>query len=160
MNEKINYISDEELERLIFSVENKELVSAPPDLAGNILETCGLLPKLAEARPKTSKKKEFYAYCFRVLTSVAAAVALVFLLPQMTDLVEQKALSEFITPAYGQEIPAYEDVVAPVPKKEDVVAVKTALSKEEVLNDTGLVERFIRNTGWFNKNSNKQRNTK
>lgn len=155
MIEKLNYISDEELEQLICQVEQEELVTAPPDLMENILGAAGLAPKIVEVKPETSKKKEFYAYCFRVITSVAAAVALTFLLPHMTDWVGEKTASEFIKTAYGQDIPEYEKVVAPVPSKEEVVAVKTTPSKEEVLNDIGMVERFIRNTDWFNKDSNK-----
>ena len=73
MIEKINYISDDELERLINQVEQEELVAAPPDLMESILEAAG-----------KTKKKEFTVYCFRVITSVAAAVVLVFLLPELT----------------------------------------------------------------------------
>ena len=38
MSENLNYISDEELERLIAQVEQEELVAAPPDLMEHILE--------------------------------------------------------------------------------------------------------------------------
>ena len=42
MIEKLNYISDDELERLIHHVEQEELVAAPPDLMEHILEEAGL----------------------------------------------------------------------------------------------------------------------
>ena len=141
MIEKLNYISDEELEQLICQVEQEELVTAPPDLAENILKA------VTEVKPKTSKKKEFHAYCFRVITSVAAAVALVFLLPELTErmnLISDKSV-------IAQAAPSYEEVVTPVPLKADVVTVNTVPSKEEVLDDTGFFEKVLHNTGWFNK---------
>lgn len=148
MNENLNYISDEELEQLICQVEQTELVAAPPDLTENILKAAGLTQK-------ASKKKEFYAYCFRVITSVAAAVALIFLLPEMTEWIgRQNVAPDFIKTEYRQEIPAYEEVVTSVPSKEEVVAVKPAPKKEDVLSNTGAVERFIRNAGWFGKGNN------
>lgn len=122
MSENLNYISDEELERLINQVEKEELVAAPPDLLENILnaepefshlmcceaiyvseEEAKQIPNACFAKRKITEvpevltaqstvkrmsaagKKEFYAYCFRVITSVAAAVVLVFLLPELTE---------------------------------------------------------------------------
>lgn len=160
MIEKLNYISDEELKQLICQVEQKELVAAPPDLMENILAAVEGNEKM---KPLAIRKKEFYAYCFRVITSVAAAVALVFLLPE---------LSGFVKPATHQ--PGYyepvnrEDVVATVPSREDVVlntntptkeevvASKHRPSKEEVLNNPGWMERVFSNTGWFTKENNNE----
>ena len=156
MIEKFNYISDEELEQLILQVEQEELVPAPPDLMENILETAGVTTKIIEVKPKTSKKKEFYAYCFRVITSVAAAVALVFLLPEMTDWMGQKVSSQ---QGYYEKytvvgtIPEHTEVVRKVPDRETIVATEVTPTKEEVLNSTGLVERFIQNTNWFSKDN-------
>jgi len=142
MIEKLNYISDAELEQLIAQVEQDELVAAPPDLEERILAAAEFgkeaenlqLPKTGETKKVVTRKKEFYAYCFRVVTSVAAAVALVFLLPQMTAWMG-------------------EEVAKPVPDKATVIATEGIPTKEEVLNDTGMVERIIRSTGWFNKES-------
>ena len=158
MEEKLNYISDEELERLICRVEQKELVAAPPDLMESIL-TAAKVNK--QVKSVALRKKEFYAYCFRVITSVAAAVALVFLLPQLSGYLEP------MTHKPGQyETVSREDVVAATPAREDVilntdtptkaevVASKPQPSKEEVLNKTGFFERVISNTGWFNRDSN------
>ncbi|MBR5508529.1 MAG: hypothetical protein IKV59_00595 [Lachnospiraceae bacterium] len=70
-----DYLSDLELEWLIRDVEQSELVGAPPDLAEQIWY-----------RIKTpDKKREFRRYCVRVMTSVAAAIAVVFLLPEVSD---------------------------------------------------------------------------
>lgn len=153
MNENLNYISDEELEKLICQVEQDDLVAAPPDLSERIFEAAGLRPKTVEGKPKVAKKKEFYSYCFRVITSVAAAVALVFLLPELSGWMEQNVSPDFVQTVYRQVIPSYEEVVAPVPSKAEVVAAKATPSKEEVLNDTGFIERVINSTGWFDKES-------
>jgi len=173
MSKEFNYISDEALEQLIAQVEQDELVAAPPDLMEYILEALEpegepleesvqyaepMETKVLPVAARTTRKKEFYAYCFRVITSVAAAIVLVFLLPELTEGMEEKkfASSDFIQTVYRQEIPAYEDVVAPVPDKAEVVAAKTIPSKEEVLNKTGLLERVLRNTDWFSKEKNEK----
>ena len=135
MNKNLNYISDEELERLISQVEQEELVAAPPDLLENILnaepelshlmcceatyvleEEAKQIPNACFAKGKITEvpealtaqstvkrmsaagKKEFYAYCFRVITSVAAAVVLVFLLPELT---EQMNLNRMLSRGYS-----------------------------------------------------------
>ena len=157
MNENANYISEEELEQLILQVEQKELVSAPPDLMENILVAAGLAPEVIEVNPKMAKKKEFYAYCFRVITSVAAAVALVFLLPEMTEWMGQKnsALQgDYEKYAVVEMIPDSVHVLSKVPDREMVTEANRTPSKEEVLTDIGVVERIIRNTKWFNPNNN------
>ena len=160
MTENVNYISDDELERLICQVEESELVTAPPDLMENILEAAELMdkpPAKVTAVPAASRKKEFYAYCFRVITSVAAAVALVFLLPDLTNRMS-------INGIYSQEhvdkwdvvgtVPVQEEVVKNVPDKAAVVDTKPTPSKEEVLNDTGFFEKVISSTAeWFYKDS-------
>ncbi len=69
------YLSDLELEQLIRDVEQNELVGAPPDLAEQILHRVRM----------PNKKREFRRYCIRVMTSVAAAIAVVFLLPEVSD---------------------------------------------------------------------------
>lgn len=167
MIENLNYISDDELEQLICQVEENELVTAPPDLMGSILEAAGLTvgPEELKEQPApviplkgySAKKKEFYAYCFRVITSVAAAVALVFLLPELTDRMS-------INGIHSQEqvnkwdvvgtVPVQEEVVKNVPDKAAVVETKPTPSKEDVLNDTGFFEKVISGTvDWFNKDS-------
>ena len=144
MNDKQNYISDEMLEQLILQVEQKELVTAPPDLTKSILEACGILTK-------NVRKKEFYAYCFRVITSVAAAVVLVFLLPKMQGWMDAKMfLTESTGPGiYRQETPHYEEVVKSVPGKEEVLTAKASPTKEEVLDDSGFIDRMLKETSWF-----------
>jgi len=164
MIENLNYISDEELEQLIYQVEQEELVTAPPDLEERILTTAGFSgepeTKIIAVKPVAARRKEFYAYCFRVVTSVAAAVALVFLLPQMTDWMGEKVSSTqgyFEKYVMTETIPVQAEVVKKVPDKATVVAAEVTPTKEEVLSDTGVVERIIRNTGWFGKTKQSNR---
>lgn len=159
MNEKLNYISDDELERLMLQVEQEELVAAPPDLLESILVAAGLAqemeqetstpaPIIAPVKSIHTKKKEFYAYCFRVITSVAAAVVMVFLLPELPVSMQQPDAK----PVVGkQEIPRYEEVTDTVPARNEVIGVGQTPTKEEVLDNTGFIERVLNNTGWFNK---------
>ena len=75
------YLSDEELELLIADVEQNDLVAAPPDMAEdiwNIICTSDIADHKAVSKDKV---REFRAYCFRVVGSVAAAVVLVFTVP-------------------------------------------------------------------------------
>ena len=142
MTKEFDYISDRDLEQLISQVEQNELVTAPPDLMESILEA------VVPVKSEKAKKKEFYTYCFRVVTSVAAAVALVFLLPEFLERLEQEGSLAGESPvAWYQEIPSY------VPSREEVMASKAIPSKDEVLNDIGLFERVLSN-GWFNKTNN------
>ena len=147
MIEKLNYISDDELERLINQVEQEELAAAPPDLMESILEAAG-----------KTKKKEFTGYCFRVITSVAAAVALVFLLPELTHGMNVNGAASQKHPEKSevvQAVPSYEEVTVPVPSKSEVLTVKVVPSKEEVLDDTGLLEKVISSTAEWLKKDNK-----
>lgn len=117
MNQKLEYLTDEELKLLIEEVEQEELVEAPPDLMEGILVATGLaepdresgVPEKApemETQPISvrrvsleKRKKEYRAYCFRVITSVAAAIVLVFLLPGTASSVskEPSAWEEEVT---------------------------------------------------------------
>lgn len=166
MKDEFNYISDDELEQLMYQVEQEELVAAPPDLMESILEAAGLggetvkesVPKVATVKSVTVRKKEFYAYCFRVITSVAAAIALVFLLPELLERMEPVGMpsqEQYEKSAVVQAAPSYDEVVEKVPSREEVVASKPTPTKDEVLNGTGFFERVINSTaGWFGKETN------
>ncbi len=170
---ELNYISDKELEQLILQVEQEELVAAPPDMMENILAKLeeSVMPETKELSGQNvqvqtvsslqnhaNRQKEFTAYCFRVITSVAAAIALVFLLPELSARISQTVPSQTTqTPEFiRQEVPQQQEVVDAVPSREEVVAVKQTPSKEEVLNDTGLVEQILNYTEQFYKKENKQ----
>lgn len=140
LQKSLSYLSDEALEQLMLSVEEDELVAAPPDLMEKILQAAELEQG---QRKKTAREKEFYAYCFRVVTSVAAAIALVFLLPELSGMTMEETL--------GTEVPGWEEVVEAVPAREEVVAAKKAPTREEVLKDTGFFEQMLERAGWFDK---------
>ena len=85
------YLSDEELEQLILDVEQYELVVAPPEIAERVLDSIDVVERNSNHEPKANrpsenKVREFRSYCFRVLTSVAAAVAIVFLIPGLQSI--------------------------------------------------------------------------
>jgi len=137
------YLSDEELEQLILHVEQQEMVAAPPGLLDNILE--GMEKSQQSKRSSGNKIKEFRGYCFRVMTSVAAAVAIVFLIPELMN-----------------------TQVSEVPLKQSAIMTAKYATKEEALNDKGLFAQTFggvnifdnekqlnifseRDGGWFNE---------
>ena len=94
------YLTDEELEQLISDVETEGLMMAPPSLMDDVMKKiCGaedlkqyspfvdsyLEPTNGEVDkpPKVidfeQRRKEYRRYCIRVMSSVAAAIAFVFL---------------------------------------------------------------------------------
>lgn len=94
------YLTDEELEKLISDVETEGLTMAPPDLMDDVMEKLCSEEDLKQERssddsyleppngevdkpPKVidfdKKRKEYRRYCIRVMSSVAAAIAFVFL---------------------------------------------------------------------------------
>ena len=74
MSENLDYLSDEELLRLIDCAEGDGLLSAPHDLKENVLTE---IPRL-EVRQTNRKnaKKQFYRYCARVALGCAASLAI------------------------------------------------------------------------------------
>ncbi len=157
MSETWNYLSDEELEALIGEVEENELVSAPPDLKQSVLEQLGLLEvkekagektedisladeqKTVEKPPEIQKvmekrtdrkrltRRDYYGYCFRVITSVAAAVALVFLLPEALGNMEMR----------------------PKPEREKIVLTSRYETKEDALSDNGFLSKSLGGSNIF-----------
>lgn len=98
MKEHKPYLSEEQLQSLMAEVEEQELVQAPGDLLS------GVLWKLEEAKPAEplraerkaipkGKAMEFRRYCIRVVTSAAAAIALIFALPGLNNLRREEAIA-------------------------------------------------------------------
>lgn len=110
---RLEYLSDEELERLIQEVEEKDLIPAPPELSDGVM---------GRLEAEQGRKQEFRGYCFRVVTSMAAAVALVFLLPELM-----------------RGLP-----VRMPDRREPVYA-----TKEEALNDRGILTETLGGTNLF-----------
>lgn len=68
------YLTGEELMKLIGHVEQAEMLHAPRQLKGNILET------LRDKR-RATKKRQVFVYRAKVLTAMAAALAVLILMP-------------------------------------------------------------------------------
>ena len=139
--ENMEYLTDAELECLIRETEQAELVPAAPDLQDMILEA--LEPEISvlkepEERSAQEKVTEFKRYRFRVLTTVAAAVLLVFLLPKSEGLRQQE--SEF-----GKLLAKHEH--------HDYMMQTRYESKEEALNDSGILETILGGVTIFADNS-------
>ena len=75
---KDEYLSDRELEQLIFESELNDMVPAPPELVEHIVAE---LPRRKHSFD--NMWQEYRRYRFRVWTSVAAAVLMVFLLAEI-----------------------------------------------------------------------------
>ena len=111
----IPYLSDDELNKLIMDIEGKELVKAPAGIERNVLSFIEF--------KKRRKTIEFSKYCVRVAFAVAAAIALVCIVP-------------FI-PETQARIPSREDTVSEmnVVSREEVLEKRSVQSKEEVLKE-------------------------
>ena len=83
MKKDVEYLTDTELDDLIRMVEQKELLPAPPNLKEQILGTLGEENIIA-----------FKRYRFRVLTTVAAAVLVIFLLPGLEGSQQHRPLQQ------------------------------------------------------------------
>ena len=111
----IPYLTDDELNKLIMDVEEKELVQAPTGIEKNVLS-------FVEYK-RRKRTLEFGKYCLRVGCAVAAAIALVCIVP-------------FI-PETQARIPSREDTLSGrnVISREAVLEKRPGRSKEEVLKE-------------------------
>lgn len=142
------YLTDEELELLISETED-DLVPAPPEMAdriGNVLWEEAQVKEssvAAETRSKTAqnkktgKRREFAAYCFRVVMSVAAAIVFMCIVPNLPGFdeygiepeVHEYADKEAYLKENGSE--SWQEVYTTYPTREDV------------LNDKSLMQRLL-----------------
>lgn len=99
-----DYFSEEELEKLIMDVEEETLINAPPDFLGNILTSIDGTEK---------KKTEFRKYCFKVISSMAAAIAFLILIPGISGIKESE-----------------------IPSKESIIS-ESIQTREEVTGNSG-----------------------
>ncbi|MBQ9989927.1 MAG: hypothetical protein IJP31_03145 [Lachnospiraceae bacterium] len=129
------YLTDTELESFIRKLEQNELVCAPPDMQSEILEKLEQEIWEAEEREKREKITAYKRYRFRVLTTVAAAVLVVFLYPRF----ESRKLPEV-------------DFIKPLQRQEEVSPGRY-VSKEEALSDSGMLETLFGGVNIFADNS-------
>ena len=95
MKKTEDYLTEEELNRLIMQVEAGDMAAAPPDMAQTILDRLDeeekqnqkTVPagkeKAVIVKLQRDRQKEYRMYCIRVMTSVAAAILLLFMVPQL-----------------------------------------------------------------------------
>lgn len=114
------YLTDEELEQLILEVEEHELVTAPPSLLDEVLTHVEVKEKREAIQQSTTeyKVKEFQKYCIRVITSSAAAIAILFALPNVETV-----------------------QVRDVPTRQEMVG--KSISREEALDDTKFLTKLM-----------------
>lgn len=129
----MEYLTEKDLERLVLELEQGELVSAPPDMLDEILDTLEQETQDRQMRKKQEKIVAYKRYRFQVLTTVAAAVLAVIFLPKLANLQQQK--KDVVEQKYGYEVQSrYE-------------------TKEEALNDRGLLEKVLGGENIFTDNS-------
>lgn len=109
MNVENKYLTDEALTALILEVEEKEFVSAPPEF---VLDVMAKITKAEEKR----KTVEFRRYCIRVLGSVAAAIALLFWMPD-------------IEPKKIDELPSRQELIGKTITREEALDDRTFFAK-------------------------------
>lgn len=135
MMKYMEYLTDAELDSLIQEIEQNEMVPSPPDLQEQILEVLAQEEKVLEERNARDKVLEYKRYRFRVMTTVAAAVLVVFLLPRLESLQQQ-----------ATELPR------PLMKHEIVMKSRYE-TKEDALNDSGMLETMLGGVNIFADNS-------
>ena len=129
----MEYLTEKDLERLVLELEQGELVSAPPDMLDDIMDRLEQETPERQMCKRQEKIVAYKRYRFQVLTTVAAAVLAVVFLPKLADLQQQK--KDYVEHKYEYEIQVrYE-------------------TKEEALNDRGLLEKVLGGENIFKDNS-------
>ena len=76
------YLSDEELQKLISDVELNDIVQAPVHLQKKVLDAVSAADKAGNvAKTKKQKIIEYRLYSLKVALAVAAAIAVMFIVP-------------------------------------------------------------------------------
>lgn len=100
------YLSDEELNNLISDVEQNDMVTAPPDILGSILEQIDVIPECVEEVEKithiTDRKEEavsdkiieYKKYRFRVIAAISGVVAAVMIVPEITNIIPKSQFAD------------------------------------------------------------------
>ena len=143
------YLTDAELESMILELEQHDIVPAPPDLQEQILEALEkempgqetVAMKLSDDRSKQERIRAFHKFRFQVLTTVAAAVLVVLLLPKFEELKQEKI--DFLTLLQKQEYT----------QKQEYVMQSRYETKEEALNDSGMLETLLGGVNIFADNN-------
>lgn len=114
MSDQIPYLSDEELQKLIADAEQETAVKAPDDLEEKVIARI-------ESREK-KKTVEFARYCARVAFGVAAAIALLCIVPNLPKAEVVKPVAESVF------------MEKEIPTRDQVIGDRKILTREEVLS--------------------------
>ena len=132
MSEKLPYLSDEELQKLMDSAQ-EDIVDAPKSLENDVFN------KIEQRRRK--KNIAFWEYCARIGFGVVAAIALLFIIPSFSLL--------------KPEVPSRDEVMNRMHSAGDRQEVLSQLNKsgtrDEVLNKKSLMEQL---NDYISKNIN------
>ena len=135
MMKYMEYLTDAELDSLIREIEQHEMVPSSPDLQEQILAALDQDAKAMEEQKAREKIIDYKKYRFRVMTTVAAAVLVVFLLPSLEGLQQQKT------------------ELTRLPKKHEVVMKNRYETKEEALYDSRMLENMLGGVNIFADNN-------
>ena len=76
------YLSDEELQKLIMDVELNDMTKAPANLQKKVLDAVDAADKAGNiAKTKKQKRIEYRLYSLKVALAVAAAIVVMFIVP-------------------------------------------------------------------------------
>ena len=76
------YLSDEELQKLIMDVELNDMIKAPANLQKKVLDAVDVADKAGNiAKTKKQKIIEYRLYSLKVALAVAAAIVVMFIVP-------------------------------------------------------------------------------
>ena len=129
MSDQIPYLSDEELEKLIAGVEKEPMVSAPDHMDEKVIARITSIER--------KKTISFAGYCLRVGFGVAAAVALLCVVPFISQ-------RQIIEPLLGTALLEKE-----IPTKKEVLKGRDARTKEEVLLEANQPSLFEEIKNYF-----------
>ena len=116
MREFNEYLSDEELNKLIDEIEQEGETVAPYSIEETVLSY------LDKKREKKTTKISYYVYCMKVSVSIAAAILMMVLLPYFKN--------------NGTSLPSKKDVMEQEASisKEELLSREVISSREEALN--------------------------
>ena len=126
------YLSDEELQKLISDVELNDMAEAPVDLQKKVLDEISALSKPGNiAKTKKQKIIEYRLYSLKVALAVAAAIAVMFIVPCVS--------------AANRYVPFMEKIVSQrdISLKEELFVRKESKNCDEELNEKGFREHLI-----------------
>lgn len=124
------YLSDEELQKLISDVELNDMVEAPADLQEKVLDEISALSKSGNiAKTKKQKIIEYRLYSLKVALAVAAAIAVMFIVPQR--------------PVLDRNIPTKEEYLAEMDILTRQGLFDNCRNRDEVLEENNLCKTLV-----------------